>query len=125
MWLDRDQSERLRGGQYFATVVRSEKACWIRSLDDESVAFFMNNAPSARRADDGMSRVSLFGATAYTCAKSDAQAPVPSKASCDASARNIPAIGGISQRTSRCSLARSAVRIGGSGSANQRRTADL
>src|SRR4051794_3496184 len=75
MWLDRDQIERLKKGAYFATVMRPEKACWIRSLDHETVPFLMDNAPSVRPGDDGVTRVSLFGQTAYTCAKSDAPAP--------------------------------------------------
>jgi hypothetical protein len=82
-WLDRDQTERIKKAEYFATVVRSEKACWIRSVDDETEALFVDNAPGTHPGDDGMSRVSLFGQTAYTCAKSDPPAPVPSKANCD------------------------------------------
>jgi hypothetical protein len=90
MGLDRDQTERIKKAEYFATVVRSEKACWIRSIDHETVAFFMDQTPSVHPVDDSISRVSLFGQTAYTCAKSDAPAPAPSKASCDEQRAQFP-----------------------------------
>jgi hypothetical protein len=42
IWLDKEQTRRLRDGIYMATVVRQEDSCWIRgSLGD---VFLMDNA---------------------------------------------------------------------------------
>ena len=44
IWLDKEQTRRLRGGKYLATVVRKETSCWIRGNIDEDVIFLMDNA---------------------------------------------------------------------------------
>lgn len=44
IWLDKEQTGRLRDGKYMATVVRKENSCWIRGDLDEDVVFFMDNA---------------------------------------------------------------------------------
>jgi hypothetical protein len=44
IWLDKEQTRRLRDGQYMATVVRQENSCWIRGSLDDDVVFLMDNA---------------------------------------------------------------------------------
>jgi hypothetical protein len=44
IWLDKEQTQRLRDGKYFATVVRKEKSCWIRGDLNGDTVFFMDNA---------------------------------------------------------------------------------
>jgi hypothetical protein len=44
IWLDKEQTRRLRDGKYFATIVRKENSCWIRGSIDEDVVFLMDNA---------------------------------------------------------------------------------
>jgi len=44
VWLDREQTARLRGGRYMATVVRKEESCWIRGSLDHDVVFLLDNA---------------------------------------------------------------------------------
>jgi hypothetical protein len=44
IWLDKEQTARLRDGKYLATVVRKENSCWIRGSLDEDVVFLMDNA---------------------------------------------------------------------------------
>lgn len=44
IWLDKEQTRRLRDGKYLATVVRKENSCWIRGSIDEDVVFLMDNA---------------------------------------------------------------------------------
>jgi hypothetical protein len=44
IWLDKEQTRRLRDGKYMATVVRKENSCWIRGSIDEDVIFLMDNA---------------------------------------------------------------------------------
>jgi hypothetical protein len=44
IWLDKEQTRRLREGKYLATVVRKENSCWIRGSIDEDVLFLMDNA---------------------------------------------------------------------------------
>ena len=44
IWLDKEQTRRLRDGKYFASVVRKENSCWIRGSIDEDVVFLMDNA---------------------------------------------------------------------------------
>ena len=44
IWLDREQSQRLREGKYLATIVRKENSCWIRGNIEEDVVFLMDNA---------------------------------------------------------------------------------
>ena len=75
IWLDKEQAERLRAGQYFATIVRKEASCWIRGDLDEDTVFFMDNAdPPADGARPGAGsfynkapRFSVFQGNAYTC----------------------------------------------------------
>ncbi len=52
---------------------------------------FVDNTPGARPSGGGgMSRVSLFGQTAYACAKFSPSAPIPAKASCDEQRAQYP-----------------------------------
>ena len=44
IWLDKEQTGRLRDGKYIATVVCKENSCWIRGSLDEDVVFLMDNA---------------------------------------------------------------------------------
>ena len=44
IWLDKEQTARLRDGKYMATVVRREDSCWIRGNIDSDVIFLMDNA---------------------------------------------------------------------------------
>jgi hypothetical protein len=44
IWLDREQTARLRDGKYMATIVRKEESCWIRGNMDGSTVFLMDNA---------------------------------------------------------------------------------
>jgi hypothetical protein len=44
IWLDKEQTRRLRDGKYFASVVRKEDSCWIRGSIGEDVMFLMDNA---------------------------------------------------------------------------------
>jgi hypothetical protein len=44
IWLDKEQTQRLREGKYLATVVRKENSCWIRGSLDNDKVFFMDNA---------------------------------------------------------------------------------
>ncbi len=44
VWLNQEQTRRLRDGKYMATVVRKENSCWIRGSLDEDVVFLMDNA---------------------------------------------------------------------------------
>lgn len=44
IWLDKEQTARLRDGKYMATVVRKEESCWIRGSMDGSTIFLMDNA---------------------------------------------------------------------------------
>jgi hypothetical protein len=44
IWLDREQTARLRDGKYVATVLRREGSCWIRGDIDSDVIFLMDNA---------------------------------------------------------------------------------
>ena len=73
IWLDREQMQRLREGKYFATVLRREKACWIRGSLDESAVFFMDNAkpppdgPDAGSFYNKTPRFSVFADEPYEC----------------------------------------------------------
>jgi hypothetical protein len=79
IWLDREQSRRLRAGRYFATIVRQKNSCWIRgSLGSEKdggdQVFFMDNGdPPADKPKEAGSfynkapRFSVFQGDAYTC----------------------------------------------------------
>jgi hypothetical protein len=44
IWLDEEQTARLRDGKYMATIVRREDSCWIRGNIGEDVVFLMDNA---------------------------------------------------------------------------------
>jgi hypothetical protein len=44
IWLDKEQTTRLRDGKYMATIVRKEESCWIRGSLDNDVVFLMDNA---------------------------------------------------------------------------------
>jgi hypothetical protein len=44
IWLDKEQTARLRDGKYMATIVRKEDSCWIRGSLDHDVVFLMDNA---------------------------------------------------------------------------------
>ena len=44
IWLDKEQTRRLRDGKYFASIVRKEDSCWIRGNIGEDVVFLMDNA---------------------------------------------------------------------------------
>jgi hypothetical protein len=44
IWLDAEQTARLRDGKYVATIVRREDSCWIRGSIGEDVVFLMDNA---------------------------------------------------------------------------------
>jgi hypothetical protein len=74
IWLDKEQTQRLRDGKYLATVVRKENSCWIRDSLDGDTVFFMDNADPA--ADDEKKagpfynkapRFSIYGDYSYTC----------------------------------------------------------
>ncbi|MEJ2435540.1 MAG: hypothetical protein P8Y53_21205, partial [Pseudolabrys sp.] len=73
IWLDKEQTRRLRQGKYFATIVRKEKSCWIRGDLDGDNVFFMDNAdPRPDSPDNGSfynkaPRFSVFGHDAYHC----------------------------------------------------------
>lgn len=74
IWLDREQARRLREGKYFATIVREEKACWIRGTVDDAAVFFLDAAkPPSDAPDESGSfynkapRFSVFGNEAYQC----------------------------------------------------------
>jgi hypothetical protein len=44
IWLDKQQTARLRDGKYMATIVRKEDSCWIRGNIGDDVVFLMDNA---------------------------------------------------------------------------------
>lgn len=75
IWLDKEQTSRLREGKYFATIVRTEKSCWIRGDLAKDQVFFMDNAnppPDGLRPDTGSfynkaPRFSVFRGDAYDC----------------------------------------------------------
>lgn len=58
IWLDKEQTRRLRDGKYLATVVRKENSCWIRGNIDEDTVFLMDNAHPA--ADDPAAAGSFY-----------------------------------------------------------------
>jgi len=58
IWLDREQTRRMREGKYLATVVRKENSCWIRGDLDGDVVFLMDNARPA--ADDSKAAGSFY-----------------------------------------------------------------
>ena len=73
IWLDADQTRRLKEGNYFATVVRKEDSCWIRGdLSDDALFFMDNTNPQPDSTDAGAfynkaPRVSVFKGQTYTC----------------------------------------------------------
>ena len=44
IWLDKEQTARLRDGKYMATMVRREDSCWIRGSTDHDLVFLLDNA---------------------------------------------------------------------------------
>lgn len=73
VWLDNEQTRRLKQGKYFGTVVRSEESCWIRGNLSEDPIFFMDNAdpkPDSAAASafyNKAPRISSFKGDAYFC----------------------------------------------------------
>ncbi len=73
MWLDADQVRRLKEGQYFGTVVRTEKSCWIRGDLSGDPIFLMDNSnpksdsPDASAFYNKAPRISSFKGDAYFC----------------------------------------------------------
>ena len=75
IWLDQDQTRRLLGGKYFATIVRTEASCWIRGDLGGDQVFFMDNAdppadglrPGAGSFYNKAPRFGVFQGDAYHC----------------------------------------------------------
>jgi hypothetical protein len=74
IWLDKEQTQRLRDGKYLATIVRKEGSCWIRGNLDGDTVFFMDNtdppADDAKKAGpfyNKAPRFSVFDNDAYYC----------------------------------------------------------
>lgn len=73
MWLDAGQVRRLKRGDYFATVVRSEESCWIRGDLSGDPVFVMDNAnppadgPGASAFYNKAPRLSAFQGQHYVC----------------------------------------------------------
>ena len=74
IWLDKEQTQRLLDGNYFATVVRKEKSCWIRGDLNGDTVFFMDNAnpPADDEKEAGAfynkaPRFSVYRGNAYDC----------------------------------------------------------
>ncbi|MER2606691.1 MAG: hypothetical protein ABTQ29_12725 [Siculibacillus sp.] len=76
IWLDAEQTKRLRAGRYFATIVRAEASCWIRGdLADDTVFFIDAARPRPDRDDAGpfynkAPRLGAFGGQAWECERS-------------------------------------------------------
>ena len=76
IWLDKEQTSRLKDGKYFATIVRTESSCWIRGDLAKDPVFLMDNAnpapdglrPGAGSFYNKAPRFSVFQANAYDCA---------------------------------------------------------
>ena len=89
IWLDREQAERLKKGEYFATILRMEDACWIRGISEDAEVFFMDNA--ALQGRDALApRLSWFGKAAYRCAAGKPSEPVMSAKSCEQQRADFP-----------------------------------
>lgn len=74
IWLDKEQTQRLRDGKYFATVMRKEKSRWIRGDLSGDTTFFMDNAdpPADDEKEAGAfynkaPQFSVYGVNAYDC----------------------------------------------------------
>jgi hypothetical protein len=74
VWLDKEQTGRLRDGKYFATIVRKEESCWIRGNMSEDIVFLMDNKrPSADKPGEAGSfynkapRFSVVGSSYVSC----------------------------------------------------------
>jgi hypothetical protein len=74
IWLDKEQTSRLREGKYFATIVRKENSCWIRGDISEDIVFFMDNANPPPDDKDAAGefynkapRFSVFRGEYYNC----------------------------------------------------------
>ncbi len=73
IWLDADQTRRLKEGKYFATVVRKEDSCWIRGDLSDDPIFFMDNADAQADSPDAGAfynkapRIGSFKGQSYSC----------------------------------------------------------
>jgi hypothetical protein len=73
MWLDSDQARRLKEGQYFGTVVRTENSCWVRGDLSGDPVFLMDNTDPPADSQDASAfynkapRVSSFKGQAFFC----------------------------------------------------------
>lgn len=74
IWLDKEQTARLRDGRYIATAVRREDSCWIRGSIDEDVIFLMDNAhpgeddpKAAGSFYNKAPRLTLLGGNSLSC----------------------------------------------------------
>jgi hypothetical protein len=73
IWLDADQTRRLREGRYFATVVRTQESCWIRGDMSGDPVFFMDSAEAPSDSDGAGAfynkapRVTAFKGGSYHC----------------------------------------------------------
>jgi hypothetical protein len=80
IWLDAEQTRRLKEKKYFATVVRRQTSCWVRGALQTSDSktdsvFFMDNAdivrdelrPEAGSFYNKAPRFSVFQGDAYSC----------------------------------------------------------
>jgi hypothetical protein len=75
IWLDKEQTSRLKEGKYFATIVRKEDSCWIRGDLAKDPVFFMDNAnppadglrPGAGSFYNKAPRFSVFRGNSYDC----------------------------------------------------------
>jgi len=75
IWLDKEQTHRLKEGSYFATIVRKETSCWIRGDLSKDPVFFMDNVdpaadglrPGAGSFYNKAPRFSVFQGNSYEC----------------------------------------------------------
>jgi hypothetical protein len=73
IWLDADQTRRLREGRYFATVVRTQESCWIRGDLSGDPVFFMDSADPPSDSEGAGAfynkapRLTAFKGGTYTC----------------------------------------------------------
>ena len=76
IWLDAEQTRRLRAGKYFATILRQKNSCWVRGdLDDGKVVLMDNSkAPpdDVRKVGSFYNkapRFSVYEGNAYYCVR--------------------------------------------------------
>lgn len=73
IWLDADQTRRLREHRYFASVVRTQESCWIRGDLSGDPVFFMDNTDAQPDSDGAGAfynkapRIGAFKGAHYTC----------------------------------------------------------